>query len=111
MRNLKRNSVFMALVVAVMVSKAIASDHHHHLTEEGARAKSVALNEESIYNLNSELLNENGQKVSLEQFRGKPVIISMAYTSCAYTCPLILSQMQRIEKTLAEAGKKMSTLF
>lgn len=106
MRNLKRNSVFMALVVAVMVSKAIASDHHHHLTEEGARAKSVAPNEESIYNLNSELLNENGQKVSLEQFRGKPVIISMAYTSCAYTCPLILSQMQRIEKTLAEAGKK-----
>lgn len=106
MRNLKENSMLIALVVVVMFSKANASDHHHHSTESAAKAKLVTLNEESIYNLNSELLNENGQKVKLEQFRGKPVVISMAYTSCAYTCPLILSQMQQIEKKLAEAGKK-----
>ena len=35
------------------------------------------------------------------EFRGQPVIMAMIYTRCQATCPLIVSEMQRIEKALS----------
>lgn len=102
----KFSSVVMLVASLALVAKAVASDQHHHHQAPAAKEAPAALNDESIYNLNSELLDENGKKVKLESMRGQPVVISMAYTSCAYTCPLILAQMQQIEKKLAENGKK-----
>lgn len=94
-------------VVLLMVAMAQAEDHqHHHHAAPAAADKSPALSEDSIYNLNSSLLDSEGKKVNLESFRGKPVVISMAYTSCVYTCPLIVAQMQQIEKALVAKGKK-----
>lgn len=83
-----------------------AEEHQHHGHRDKTAAVASALNEDSIYNLHSQLLDENGKVLQLESFKGKPVVISMAYTSCAYTCPLILAQMQQLEKALAEKGKK-----
>lgn len=102
----KVSSMIVALACMVLVAKAGAADHHHHHAPAAPAKDAAALSEESIYNLNSELLDENGKAVKLDKLRGKPVVISMAYTSCAYTCPLILAQMQQIEKKLAESGKK-----
>lgn len=102
----KVSSMIVALACMVLVAKAGAADRHHHHAPAAPAKDAAALSEESIYNLNSELLDENGKAVKLDKLRGKSVVISMAYTSCAYTCPLILAQMQQIEKKLAESGKK-----
>ncbi|WP_291515527.1 SCO family protein [Bdellovibrio sp. ArHS] len=61
--------------------------------------------EDSVYQLNSTFINDSGQKVNIADLQGQPVIISMAYTGCTYTCPLILSQMQNVEKELLKQGK------
>ncbi|HEX7674774.1 MAG TPA: SCO family protein [Bdellovibrio sp.] len=65
-----------------------------------AAKASAEVPEESIYNISSKFLNTSGQEVSLSELQGHPVVISMAYTRCTYTCPLILSQMQQLEKEL-----------
>lgn len=65
----------------------------------------AAFPEESIYNLSSKILNSEGRETSLSELSGQPVVISMAYTQCTHTCPLILSQMQQIEKDLQDAKK------
>lgn len=43
--------------------------------------------------------DSDGRSVSLEQFRGRPLVISLIYTSCYHTCPMItksLGQAARI---------------
>ncbi|MFV3408998.1 SCO family protein [Bdellovibrio bacteriovorus] len=103
---MKLSRVLPLGIVLLMVAMAQANDHHHHHAAPAAAEKSPALSEDSIYNLNSSLLDTDGKKVNLESLRGKPVVISMAYTSCVYTCPLIVAQMQQIEKALQAKGKK-----
>ena len=86
---------------------ALAKDHHHHheeKTESSAVDSVKPLKDESIYNLQSELLTVEGKKVLLDSLKGQPVVISMAYTSCAYACPLIVSHMQQLEKELDKKG-------
>lgn len=96
-----------AVVVGISGNFALAkeSPHEHKHASSGEEAEAgAALKEESIYNLKSELLNTDGKKVSLDSLKGQPVVISMAYTSCAYACPMILSQMQVLEKELEKKG-------
>lgn len=86
-----------------------ATDHHHHHEEKPATATAEnvkPLKDESIYNLQSELLTVDGKKIALDSLKGQPVVISMAYTSCAYACPLIVSHMQQLEKELEKKGQR-----
>lgn len=95
----------MTLFKAVLMSVLISVGFMAKAVEKGPRA-TTAIKEDSIYNLQSELLNTENQKVTLAQFAGQPVVVSMAYSSCAYACPLIISQMQQLEKELDKQGKK-----
>lgn len=58
----------------------------------------------SIYNLDSEWTNQNNQKVKLEGFAGKPQLITLIYTTCAYACPRIMADIKGIEEKLTEKG-------
>lgn len=41
------------------------------------------------------LISSDGETVTLDQFRGRPLIISMIYTSCYHTCPMITQSLAR----------------
>lgn len=50
----------------------------------------------SIYNLNSQWLNQNASTVDLSSFAGRVRIISMIFTRCPVACPVIVSDIQHI---------------
>lgn len=58
------------------------------------------ISENSIYQLSSQWTNQEGEAVSLISFRGKPVVLTMFYTSCTYACPLLVNDMRKIESSL-----------
>lgn len=58
---------------------------------------------DSLYNLKATWTTQSGQQVSLAHFQGHPVLFAMVYTSCQASCPLIVSDMQAIEKRLTPA--------
>lgn len=60
---------------------------------------------DSIYQLNSKVISSEGKETNLSELAGKPVVISMAYTSCMHTCPLTVAQMQQLENDLQAKGK------
>ncbi|MGZ3773857.1 MAG: SCO family protein [Pseudobdellovibrionaceae bacterium] len=66
----------------------------------------AGLPSDSIYNLDSSWLNQKGETVSLSQFRGKPVVLSMVYLKCKFSCPLTIVQMKEVEKLLSQQNKK-----
>lgn len=47
-----------------------------------------------------DLVNQKGERVTLEQFRGKVVVITGIYASCSSTCPMIMAQTRRAMSAL-----------
>ena len=93
----------------MQVSAFAAHDHDHSAEVK----KVVAPKSDSLFNINDVWTSSEGKQVQLAQFSGKPTVIAMVYTSCQYVCPMIVSDMQKIEKSLskAENGKVNYAVF
>lgn len=59
---------------------------------------------DSVYQLKSQWLDQDGNTVMLSDFAGKKQLVSLIYTHCLHTCPTIVSTMQAVELHLANAG-------
>ena len=66
-----------------------------------APAKVTPLPANSIYQLSVPLSDQLGRVSTLENWRGKPVLISMFYSSCQFVCPRIVDALKRTEESLA----------
>jgi protein SCO1/2 len=56
----------------------------------------------SLFQLDSVWTSDAGHRVKLGVFRGRPQVVAMFFASCQFTCPLTVSDMQRIEAALPE---------
>ena len=54
----------------------------------------------SIYQLNVVWKDQNGKSTELKNFTGKKVVLAMIYTSCPTACPIIVSDMQKLEAAI-----------
>lgn len=59
----------------------------------------------SFYLIDTQWVNQDGEKVRLSDFEGKPLIISMVYLSCSYICPTIISQIQKMQSSISEEDR------
>ena len=49
-----------------------------------------------------DLINYNGERISLEDFAGKVLLLGFAYTSCPDTCPVMFGRFLSIQNELSE---------
>ncbi|MDX9705444.1 MAG: SCO family protein [Weeksellaceae bacterium] len=56
----------------------------------------------SIFQLNSDWENQNGEHLKLAELKGKTLIVAMIYTSCKTACPRLTAEMNQIENQLGE---------
>lgn len=59
-----------------------------------------AIANETLYDYTAHLVDQNGKTVGLDVFRGHPVVISMFYASCNYTCPLLINALKKLDAQL-----------
>lgn len=59
----------------------------------------------SLYQMNSTWINQDGHEIELASLRGKATILSMVYLSCQYICPTVISEVQNIESKLDQKTK------
>ncbi len=59
----------------------------------------------SVYDLELTLTGHEAKPMPLDVFRGHPLMITMFYGSCPNACPLLTSDIKRIEKLLPAAAK------
>lgn len=72
-----------------------------------APPKSAApLPSDSIYQLALPLTDHQGKTRDWRTLRGKPRVVSMFYTSCAYICPLIVDAGKAVDKQLTPAQRE-----
>lgn len=60
---------------------------------------------DSIYQVKSKWVDQFGKKLELSSLAGNPVVISMVYLSCAFSCPTTVAHMKELEKMLPDSLK------
>jgi protein SCO1/2 len=61
----------------------------------------VKLPGDSVYQIKSELTDQDGRAFQLKDRRGKPVLVSMFYNSCEFVCPMLIDTMRITEQELS----------
>lgn len=79
-----------------------SSHHEHHKHEDMNKEPLKELSDDSIYNLDSKWKDQSGKEIKLSDFRGRPLVASMVFTSCQAACPITTTDMKKIESALPE---------
>lgn len=56
---------------------------------------------DSIYHLPSQWTTQDGKRVNFKDFGGKPVIMTLIYTSCPTACPLTVADLNKLDDKLS----------
>jgi len=94
--------------------EAIAGDDHAaaaHAPGPGYdEAAALALSQQAIGRTVGDysFLDGKGREIALHSLRGKPVVISMIYTSCYHVCPTITSNLAKVVKIARDVLGKES---
>src|SRR5262249_25277289 len=70
-----------------------------------ARTFAAELPGDSVYRLDTPLVDQDGRAFPLAARAGRPQLISMFYTPCAYVCPLIIDTLKKTHRALAPAER------
>ena len=57
------------------------------------------------------LSDHNGQLRSLQDFRGKVVVIFFGYTQCPDVCPTSMAELAQVKQVLGADGQRVQALF
>ena len=96
---------FISSTLIFLLTSSLCVAHEGHHEEHHQEQTLTPIAGESIFNLESQWINQDGVSVSLRTLRGRPAVLAMVYTSCEHACPLIVEDMKRIEKALLEKNK------
>lgn len=70
-----------------------------------AGTDAATLPADSIYQVKSSWVDQSGRKVELASLAGKPVVLSMIYLSCTFSCPTTVLHMKELQRLLPESLK------
>jgi protein SCO1/2 len=102
MRSLLRAALLSALVVGCRKADIVSEVH----PDEGTRANVVDVEAgPSIYALAMNLVDQDGQAIGLDAWRGHPVLIGMFYATCPNACPMFVSTILGVERSLDDATR------
>ena len=66
----------------------------------------------SLYNLDSQWVTQDGDRIALSSLSGKPVVAAMGYAHCKDICPAIVADMMWIDKHLPRgAASRVEFVF
>ena len=111
---LMRRLILLACCLPMMFSLTYAGDGVH--TETVASRfnttntsfdydRALAISQAALGNQveNHQFTGSDGEPVAFSQFRGKPLVLSMVYTSCYQVCPMTTRQLAKVVKKARKA--------
>lgn len=71
-----------------------------------ATREAPPLPSDSVYQLATPLVDQEGRHFRLDERRGKPMLVSMFYTSCQFVCPMLIEALQDTERQLSPGERE-----
>jgi protein SCO1/2 len=95
-------------MTATDVTPVQEHDAAQHLHERGAdydEKAALALSQAAVGQTvgDYDFLDGSGKRITLDSLRGKPVLISLIYTSCYHICPTVTTNLAKIVSIAREA--------
>ena len=92
---------------SVLLILALTLFGHLALAEDPAAATTLpagepAARDGSVYDLDSDWLDQNNKKLKLADLGDKVRVVVMGYTSCQYACPRLIADLIAIEKGIED---------
>jgi protein SCO1 len=98
----------LALVVVIFAARGISSDAGSPTVASAPKsAFEGALLPPGVKAPDFKLRDERGRRVSMSEYRGKPVVVTFLYSHCHDTCPI---QAQQIKGALDDLGHGVPAL-
>jgi protein SCO1 len=98
-RRLRQNAYlsFVLLILALAAGLAHAVDKHAHEATAFDETRALKISQSAIDRVlsNHRFTDSMGRTLSLHEFRGRPLILSLIYTSCYHTCPRLTQTVAR----------------
>lgn len=95
----------LALIPTLFISASLATDQSTSATKRACcvpLSSRPPLSDNSLFHLDSTWTNDAARPIKLVSFQGRPHVITMFFSSCAYACPILVHDMKRIEAALPE---------
>jgi protein SCO1/2 len=90
----------ITFAILVVIAVTIIQQHNSAGVSNGSGLQGTDLGGTPAPNFR--LTDQSGNQVSLEQFKGKPVVLTFLYTHCPDVCPLTA---EHLHSTMLELGK------
>ncbi len=83
----------------------VAMDEHTHTADRYDKDQALEFSQSALNRTIGDyaFVNQDGKPVSLLQYRGKPLIVSLVYTSCHHVCPMLTSHLDEVVDIAREA--------
>jgi protein SCO1/2 len=95
LRALLLNSIFgMALLAAELPPSSPGSG------TSAASSQPQVFPDNSLYQLDSEWMDDSGHPMKFGALSGRPQVVSMFFSSCVFACPILTHDMKKIEAAL-----------
>jgi protein SCO1 len=59
----------------------------------------------SLYEIQAPLVDQDGKTLSLDRYRGHPVIVTLFYGGCPNACPLLIESLRATEQALSPSER------
>lgn len=99
----------LALLLLLAASRGWAAEPAKECCAAGpAPTAAGSFSSKSIYQLEGRFTDDSGRPFSLGSLRGRPVVIDLFFASCAYACPLTVSDMLAVQNRLSAAQRSQA---
>ncbi len=79
--------------------------HEDHGMDMGP-ADTAGFTDGSIYQVSSSWVTQDDQQINISDLKGQFVVMAMTYTSCEFSCPLIVADMKKIISKIPDRQKQ-----
>lgn len=101
-----RTVTYAALVAGILLIAGQPAHAHQDGHGEHVKEKDYERLEVNEPAADFSLVNQDGRRVSLRDFRGRALVVTFVYTHCTDVCPLLLQRLVFAEQKLTEAERR-----
>ncbi len=101
-----RTVTYAALVAGVLLIVGQPAQAHQDGRGEHVKEKDYERLDVNEPAADFALVNQDGRRVFLRDFRGRALVVTFAYTHCTDACPLLLQRLVFAEQKLTEAERR-----
>ena len=109
---MKRLIIF--LIAGILLASCANDSNKSAFVGNSAATNTAAvgtLPAESLYSIKDSFQTQDNNVITLAHFQGKPTIVGMIFTHCAYACPRLTADIKNIEDSLKSDNGNINYLL